>query len=103
MPAFLKQPLSNTRSKLCVIWENNLKTFEKLFSMVQSRCSIHSHFLKPFPEKIWHQALIEDFEKIVISPNFLHLTSINWLVLKIRSCFDTRCKVLCAYMSKLTR
>ena len=26
---------------------------------------------------------VEDFEKIVNSPNFLHLTSTNWLFLKI--------------------
>ena len=26
---------------------------------------------------------VEDFEKIVKSPYFLHLTSINWVVLKI--------------------
>ena len=32
---------------------------------------------------------VEDFEKIVKFPHFLHLTSINWLVLKITSCFDT--------------
>ena len=44
---FLKQPWSNTRSKLCAIWENNLETFEKLFSMIQSGCSIYSNFLKP--------------------------------------------------------
>ena len=25
-------------------WENNLKTFEKLFSMIQSRCSIYGHY-----------------------------------------------------------
>ena len=35
------------RSTLCAIWENNLETFEKLFSMIQSGCSIHSYFLKP--------------------------------------------------------
>ena len=27
---------------------------------------------------------VEDFEKIVKFPHFLHLTPINWLVLKIR-------------------
>ena len=27
--------------------ENNLETFEKLFSMIQSGSSIYSHFLKP--------------------------------------------------------
>ena len=32
---------------------------------------------------------VEDFKKIATSPHFLHLTSINWLVLKTRSCFDT--------------
>ena len=31
---------------------------------------------------------VEDFEKIVKSPHFLHLTSINWLVLK-RDCVLT--------------
>ena len=50
MPAFLKQPWSNTRSKFCAIWENNLETFEKLFSMIQSGCSIYSHFLKYYNE-----------------------------------------------------
>ena len=33
MPAFLKQPSSNTRSKFYVIWQINLETFEKLFSI----------------------------------------------------------------------
>ena len=32
---------------------------------------------------------IEDFEKIIKSPLFLHLTSIDWLVFKVRLCFDT--------------
>ena len=41
------QPWSNTRSTLCAKWENNLETFEKLFSMIQSGWSIYSHFLKP--------------------------------------------------------
>ena len=72
--------------------------------MIQSRCSIYSHFLKPLHWNI-HELLqqlpivmkttVEDFEKIVKSPHFLHLTSINWLVLKIRLRFDTRCRVLC--------
>ena len=26
-------------------------------------------------------------------PHFLHLTSVNWLLLKIRSCFDMSCSV----------
>ena len=33
--------------------------------------------------------ITEDFEKIVKSPHFLHLTSINWLVLKIKFCILT--------------
>ena len=37
----------NTRSTLCVIWGNNLEGIGKLLSMIQSRCSIYSHFLKP--------------------------------------------------------
>ena len=66
--------------------------------MIQSHCNITSHYLKLFHgniHKLWHQALIvmkitvEDFENIVTSPHFLHLVSINWLVLKIRLCFDT--------------
>ena len=28
------------------MWENNLETFKKLFSMIQSLCSIYSDFLK---------------------------------------------------------
>ena len=32
---------------------------------------------------------VEDFEKIVKSPHFLHLTSINRLVLKIRLCLGS--------------
>ena len=36
MLAFLKQPKSNTRSTLYATWKNNLETFEKLFSMMQS-------------------------------------------------------------------
>ena len=86
MPAFLKRPWSNTRSTLCVKLENKLENFEKLFLMIQSRCSIYSHFLKPLRwniHKLWHQALTvmkttaEDFENIVRSPHFLHLTHIN--------------------------
>ena len=35
-----------------------------------------------------------DVEKIVKFPHFLHLTSINWLVLKIRLCLgDAECSV----------
>ena len=45
MPAFLKQPRSIKRSTFCAVWENNLETFEKLFSMIQSGCSIYSDFL----------------------------------------------------------
>ena len=98
LAAFLKQPWSNTRSTLCAIWEDNFEIFEKLFSMIWSRCSIYSHFLKPLHwniHELWYQALVvmktavEDFEKIVKSPHFLCLSSINWLVLKIRLCFDT--------------
>ena len=97
MSAFLKQPWRNTRSSLCIIWENNLETLEKLFSMIQSRCSIYSHFLKPLHSNIhelWHQTLmimkisVEDFEKIVKSPHFFHIIFVNWLVLKIRLCFE---------------
>ena len=29
---------------------------------------------------------VEGFEKIVKSPHFLHLTSINWLVFKVKLC-----------------
>ena len=61
MPAFLKHPWSNTRGTLCVIWENNLETFEKLFPIIQSGCSIYSHFLKPLHwniHELWHQAII---------------------------------------------
>ena len=47
MPTFLKQPWSIKTSTLCRIWENNLETSEKLFSMIRSGCSIYSHFLKP--------------------------------------------------------
>ena len=32
---------------------------------------------------------VVDFEKIVKPPDFLYLTSMNWLILKIRLCFDT--------------
>ena len=38
---------------------------------------------------------VEDFEKIVKSLHFLHLTSINWLVLKIRLCQNSRDDNLC--------
>ena len=79
MPAFLKQPWSYTRSTFCIIWGNNLETFEKLLSMIQSRCSIYSNFLKSLHWnilKLWHQALIvmnitiKDFEKsLLISCN----------------------------------
>ena len=58
---FLKQPWSNTRSKFCAIWENNIETLQKLFYMIQSRCSIYSHFLKPLHwniHELWHHALI---------------------------------------------
>ena len=65
---FLKQPWSNTRSKFCAIWENNIETLQKLFYMIQSRCSIYSHFLKPLHwniHQLWHQALIsnEDYSR----------------------------------------
>ena len=92
------------RSTLCAIWENNLETFEKLFSITQSSCSIYSLFLKPLHwniHELWEQALIvmkitSDFEKIVKASCFLHLTSVNWSVLKIRLCFDKWCRVLSA-------
>ena len=51
MPAFLEQP--------GIV--NILETLEKLFFMIQSGCSIYSHFLKPLHRDIhelWHQALI---------------------------------------------
>ena len=32
---------------------------------------------------------VQHFEKIIKSSHFLHLTSINWLGLKIRFCFET--------------
>ena len=34
------------------------------------------------------KSTVEDFEKIGKSPYILQLTSINWLVLKMRSYFD---------------
>ena len=61
MAALLKQRCSNTRSTLCAMWKNNLETFEKLFSMIQSGSSIYSHFLKPLHwdiHELWHQALM---------------------------------------------
>ena len=61
MAAFLKQRWSDTRSTRCAMWENNLETFEKLFSMIQSGSSIYSHFLKTLHwdiYELWHQALI---------------------------------------------
>ena len=61
IPAFLKQPWSIKRSTLCAIWENNLETFEKLFSMIQSDCSIYCHFRKPLHwniHELWHRAPI---------------------------------------------
>ena len=90
------------------MWHNNLKISEKLSSMIQSRCNIYSHFLKPFHwniHKLWHQAFImkitvEDFEKIVKSPHFLHFTSIYCLVLKIRSSFDKWCKKYSVHKSQ---
>ena len=42
-----------------------------------------------------YQKSVEYFEKIIKSPHFLHLTSVNWLILKMRLCFDTWCRVLC--------
>ena len=106
IPTFSKQPWSNTRGTLCAIWENNLETFEKLFSITQSSCSIYSLFLKPLHwniHELWEQALIvmkitSDFEKIVKASCFLHLTSVNWSVLKIRLCFDKWCRV---YLRKI--
>ena len=82
MSAFLKQPWSNTKSTLCTIWENNLETFEKLFSTIQSRCSIYCYFLKPLPwdiHELWHQAFtvmkitVEDFKKIVFASHIYKL------------------------------
>ena len=37
---------------------------------------------------------VEDFKKIVKCPHFLYLTSINWLVLKIRLCLGKCCGVV---------
>ena len=75
MPAFLKQPWSIKRSTLCVIWENNLETFEKLFSMIRSGCSIYSHFLKQLHwniHELWHKAPIV----MKITVHFLRAS--NW-------------------------
>ena len=61
MPVFLKQLWSNTISTLPAIWENNLETFEKLFCMIQSGCSIYSYFLKPLHwniHELWHKTLL---------------------------------------------
>ena len=70
MPAFLKQPISNTSSKLCAIGEYDIENF---FSMIQSRCSIYSHYneIITMIDELWHQELtvmkitVDDFEKIV--------------------------------------
>ena len=51
----------NTRSRFCTIWESNIETFERLFYMIQSGCSIYSHFVKPLHwniHELWHQAFI---------------------------------------------
>ena len=65
-PTTLKQLWHNTKSTICAIWQNYLKTFEKLFIMIQTccsiyvRCSIYNHFLKPLQQNIhilWHQTL----------------------------------------------
>ena len=61
MPAFSKQPWSIKRSTLYAIWENNFETFEKLFFMIESGCSIYSHFLKPLYwniHELWREAPI---------------------------------------------
>ena len=62
----------------CAIRENNLETFEKLFSIIQSHCSIYSHFAKLLHwifYECWHQAVV--VMKNLKSPHFLHLTSLN--------------------------
>ena len=51
----------NTRSRFCTIWESNIETFERLFYMIQSGCSIYFHFVKPLHwniHELWHQAFI---------------------------------------------
>ena len=41
------------------------------------------------PSPYSNKGTVEDYEKRVKSLHFLHLTAINWLVLKIRLRFDT--------------
>ena len=55
------QSWNNTGSASCALWENNLETSEKPFYIIQSDCSIYSHFLKPLHwniHELWYQALI---------------------------------------------
>ena len=75
IPAFLKQPWNIKRSTLFAISKNNLENFEKQFSMIQSGCSIYSHFLKPLhwnSHELWHKVPI--VMKITVHP----LRHSNW-------------------------
>ena len=62
MPAFLEQP--------GIV--NILETLEKLFFMIQSGCSIYSHFLKPLHLNI-HELLLQALIviKIILHSFFL--------------------------------
>ena len=64
-PVFLKHPWSNTRSTLCSIWENNLETFKKLFSIINHVAVFtviswnhYTEILHWNIHELWHQALI---------------------------------------------
>ena len=96
MAAFLKQPWSIKKSSLCTIWEINLETSEKLFSMIQSGCSIYSHFLKPLHwniHELWHKAPIVmkiTVHSIRVSKWTLHLL---FVFLKLSNIFFLICSL----------
>ena len=62
----------------CAIWEYILETSEKLFSMIQSGCSVYIHFLKPLRwniHELWQQAFI--VMKITVH-SFFYKSQQNW-------------------------
>ena len=113
MSAFLKQPWSNTRSTLWIKW-GKTKTFEKTVLYD----SITLQYLQPFLETItlkysWNLApsaysnkdYSKDFKKIVTSPHFLHLTSINlhckWKCFKVHDVLQLRMALHCNFHDSL--
>ena len=59
------------------MWENNLGTFEKLFSDSDSKPGFVLNFFYQNQGFCSYKKSVEDSKKIVKSPHFLYLTSIR--------------------------